>query len=77
MKDFADRYFEQVIEVLEGFDYPLMVIPYATEDVAQSMSGTIAKCILLGISPRMCAVIIWAATMTLQIIPGAERATKH
>jgi hypothetical protein len=70
-------YTEHVMEILETFDYPAMVVSYQEEGVARTMSETIAQCYEHELSPMMCAIIIWSLTMTMKIIPEAKASTKH
>ena len=70
-------FLEKVEEVLESFDYPALVEPYKTEDVANSLAKTAADCYFYGESPMMTAIIIWSLTMTMQIIPDAQKAVRH
>ena len=70
-------YMDQVFAILETFDYPGLIETYEIEQVARSMNRTINVMFNMNVSAMKCAIIIWALTMTLQVMPGAAHATKH
>jgi hypothetical protein len=70
-------YMDQVFNILESFDYPSLIETYEIEQVARSMNRTINVMFNMNVSAMKCAVIIWALTMTLQVMPGAANAVKH
>lgn len=61
-------YTNTVMELLETFDYPDLIFGFDETDVARSMSGVIARNYVGGISPMMCAIMIWSLTMNYQIL---------
>lgn len=71
------EYQDKVLEILETFDYPALVIEYETMDVSQSLVGTILTNYIMGISPMMTAIIIWSLTLNYQVIPDTQKMVKH
>ena len=71
------EYIDKVFEVLESFDYPNLIVSYNEMDVAHTLSSTIWTCRLEGISPIMCAIIIWSLTLNLKVIPDARKLSIH
>jgi hypothetical protein len=71
------EYQDEVLLILESFDYPNMVYGYRSSDVAYSMAGSIVVNYFMGISPMMCAIIIWSLTLNEQIMPDSKGMVKH
>lgn len=71
------EYLTEVFEILESFDYPNMIISYEPRDVAHTLFATVHDSRLNGISPMMCAIIIWSLTWNMQIIPSVKGKVKH
>jgi hypothetical protein len=72
-----DAYITQVLEYLETLDYPDMIQEFDEGDVALSMSGAMQSCYTRQMSYRMCALIIWSATLQYQIMPRTTNVVKH
>ena len=71
------EYIELVFELLEGYDYPDMVLGFDEQQVGRAMAATIDNCWICSLSERMCAIIIWSFTFNSQIIEPSKKATKH
>jgi hypothetical protein len=71
------EYFDEVMRILESFDYPSLVCFYNPHQVASSIGYSVLSIWEHGESPMMCAVIIWSATMNYQIIPDMKASVKH
>lgn len=62
------EYLDEVMEILESFDYPDMVLYFAPEDVARSIALMCGIMKVSGQSPMMCAIIIWSLTLKYQLM---------
>lgn len=67
----------KVMDELESFDYPSMVVEFYPEDVARSICKTVDIFFRGGESFRICAITIWSLTLNYQIIPLVNSGTKH
>jgi hypothetical protein len=75
MKDTFVEYNDKVMDYLEYLYYPELVIYWKPEDVAQSIHNCMIRLYALDISYRMCAILIFSATMNYKVIPSAEAMT--
>lgn len=73
----TSEYIETVFEILETYDYPELIVYYNPIDVADTLARTMYTSRVNGISPRMCAIIIWSLTLNMKVIPDASRQTIH
>lgn len=71
------EYTEKIFEILESFHYPDLVVEFNEYQVAKCIAGTVNSSWREGLSPMMCSVLIWALTMSMQVIPLAARSVKH
>ena len=71
------EYSNKVLDYLEYLNYPDMVLDFEPLDVAISNGSCIAMNYRLGISYRMCALIIFSLTMECQVIPYANSLAKQ
>ena len=71
------EYTDAVHKELESLSYSEMVYDFNPIQVAHSMSGTIFIFYKANLSHRLCALTIWGATMTYQVIPSAKEQVKH
>lgn len=58
-----DSFGEMVFSYMDYLGIPEMVVYYKEEDVAKTFGHVMSQCWSLGISPRMCAIIMWSFTM--------------
>lgn len=72
-----ENYMESVLEILETFDYPALVVEYEARDVSVSIAGTVITNYIMGLSPMMTAIIIWSLTLQYQVIPDTKKMVKH
>jgi hypothetical protein len=71
------EYFDKVFDILDTFDYPNMIATYNEYDVANTISRTIHTSRLAGISPMMCAILVWSLTLNCQIMPSVKGKVIH
>jgi len=62
------EYQEKVFDYLEYLGYPAYVIGFDPNDVAKSMAGACISMFALETSYRMCAIVIFSLTLTMQVM---------
>lgn len=68
-----DEYLQKVFRYLEYLEYPELVQEFDTREVARALYQSIVLAHYSGISHRTCALGIYGATWTYQIVPIASR----
>jgi len=67
------KYIDDVLNILETYDYPALVDGFRPDDIAKSVGNCCVFNYMNNISSRMCAIIVWSSTMNFQILSR----TKH
>jgi len=62
------EYQKQVLNYLEYLGYPEYVVTFNPNDVALSMARTCLAFYKMGNSVRMCAIVIFSLTLTMQLM---------
>lgn len=75
--DKSKEYFDRVFDYLEYLEYPELVVEFNPTDVARSLARTIDASESIGLTYRMCALVIFSLTWNMQILPLIKESTKH